>query len=810
VETGFYLTTFSSWRNNHRLKCPTVKWSGIQNVVEEAPSDVLLLLDCCNAGTANTNEGEGLTELISACAYNSKANGVGPYSFTHALVIELKELAKRPYFSVGELYGNIFCRIQARMPEDGTERHPAPVHLVLTNDTHYQQSIRISSRWNENRDARISVPNADATNTDTDSLNSSSQDSTGVKVPRLAFAIRLRDNFSAGELSMELFTEWLRTMPTIAAEVKVEAGFDSFSTLVIVSIPIYLSAYLPCDPAIISLGPVTSPNRVETSRSIKDHKAALDTELQILKEKFKVKELWEQDREQWEEDKEMYERSIRAAEARTKTVLDEFAAFRAVHQICQRPPATWTAVGSRDSAYSDTFSVRTMSSTASSSRLPMLNRPQRASNRSDLTSLSLAEEIAGDESEEDLVSYDGRTIGLPLHEGPLSKHYTALKKYLSSSPDSVGDEKAVPRLSRARDKLLPLSRVQFEELSADVFDELLRRHETDPPPYLQPRDHFHPKRNQARQKLSTLPPANFRGLAADIFYELERRFPKFVDRDTSQVDYSSPMQGPLMAPSVRGPPSSAVLGRGVGPAERKLQPMEEHPSQEVNAPQTGSFGQQSTDDGKRSFSALEGLKILHDFYPELLEAMKSPQDRGFLLSVEAKFISFVKDSNAPFLDLPSSPSSSSYIVLTEKLAQYYHLTYQGADIFGALRIFRTPFCRLPASLESIFSLHTAGFTPPPVPPPTMRAGGNDVARPSHLRASSETSYLSKKKYVHYKCLFSILLMLTWPRLSREEREAAYNKARERIFGKEEKTGDVTPGSARLSPTTPGSESPGFI
>jgi hypothetical protein len=31
------------------------------------------------------------------------------------------------------------------------------------------------------------------------------------------------------------------------------------------------------------------------------------------------------------------------------------------------------------------------------------------------------------------------------------------------------------------------------------------------------------------------------------------------------------------------------------------------------------------------------------------------------------------------------------------------------------------------------------------------------------------------------------------RLSREEREAAYNKARERIFGKDEKAGDATPG-----------------
>lgn len=31
------------------------------------------------------------------------------------------------------------------------------------------------------------------------------------------------------------------------------------------------------------------------------------------------------------------------------------------------------------------------------------------------------------------------------------------------------------------------------------------------------------------------------------------------------------------------------------------------------------------------------------------------------------------------------------------------------------------------------------------------------------------------------------------RLSREEREAAYNKARERIFGNPEKAGDATPG-----------------
>lgn len=41
---------------------------------------------------------------------------------------------------------------------------------------------------------------------------------------------------------------------------------------------------------------------------------------------------------------------------------------------------------------------------------------------------------------------------------------------------------------------------------------------------------------------------------------------------------------------------------------------------------------------------------------------------------------------------------------------------------------------------------------------------------------------------------TVLILL---RLSREEREAAYNKARERIFGKDDKAGDATPG--KLTP-----------
>lgn len=43
-------------------------------------------------------------------------------------------------------------------------------------------------------------------------------------------------------------------------EVKVEAGFNGFSSVVLISVPIVMSTYIPVDPALYYLGPVTSSN----------------------------------------------------------------------------------------------------------------------------------------------------------------------------------------------------------------------------------------------------------------------------------------------------------------------------------------------------------------------------------------------------------------------------------------------------------------------------------------------------------------------------------------------------------------------
>ena len=103
--------------------------------------------------------------------------------------------------------------------------------------------------------------------------------------------------------------------------------------------------------------------------------------------------------------------------------------------------------------------------------------------------------------------------------------------------------------STARQKLTRLTRQQFQELSTDVYDELMRRKNntsdnegTSSPvahtantnvsnlvPFLPVRDDFHPKRNQARQKLATLPTGRFKDLSSDVYYELARRYPEFKE-----------------------------------------------------------------------------------------------------------------------------------------------------------------------------------------------------------------------------------------------------------------------------------------
>ncbi|KAI0687108.1 hypothetical protein BC835DRAFT_1287053 [Cytidiella melzeri] len=118
-------------------------------------------------------------------------------------------------------------------------------------------------------------------------------------------------------------------------------------------------------------------------------------------------------------------------------------------------------------------------------------------------------------------------------------HFDELHRYLASY---LAKEPANSR-STARQKLTRLTRQQFQELSTDVYDELVRRKTNTSDneiPFLPVRDDFHPKRNQARQKLATLPTGRFKDLSSDVYYELGRRYPEFREELSEPAALTSP------------------------------------------------------------------------------------------------------------------------------------------------------------------------------------------------------------------------------------------------------------------------------
>ncbi|GAA5918784.1 hypothetical protein JCM1841_002734 [Sporobolomyces salmonicolor] len=119
-------------------------------------------------------------------------------------------------------------------------------------------------------------------------------------------------------------------------------------------------------------------------------------------------------------------------------------------------------------------------------------------------------------------------------------HYDALKRWLTRE----GALANASTRTNAREKLTRLTRQQFQELSTDVYDELVRRMEDaagrpGEQPFLAVRPDFHPKRNQARQKLATLPLQRFRDLASDVYFELDRRYPEFGEEDQRTAESHS-------------------------------------------------------------------------------------------------------------------------------------------------------------------------------------------------------------------------------------------------------------------------------
>ncbi|KAI9688510.1 MAG: hypothetical protein M1822_001459 [Bathelium mastoideum] len=189
-------------------------------------------------------------------------------------------------------------------------------------------------------------------------------------------------------------------------------------------------------------------------------------------------------------------------------------------------------------------------------------------------------------------------------------------------------------------------------------------------------------------------------------------------------------------------------------------------------------------------ASLDGLPETVNPLPDekLLEAVESPRDRLFVMKLEQDFIDFVKDKEENSLDLPQC--NGFYRMLAHRLADYYLLGHTLDSSINAVRIWRTPFCRIPRPLTGPSNPSTSNNTPPPnmTAPKIMRRGDGEPKSANNNEPTPEIQERAAGDGQGDKATDKDAK----PRMpkTREEKEIMYKQAKERIWGPDHAASDV--------------------
>jgi hypothetical protein len=289
--------------SNRQPGSPSLPSKAIQSKFEEVDSDVVLLYDCCNAAATTASSSyrghKGVTEVIAACGYESIAPEVGKHSFSNALTEILAAASKEPPISVAELHARVLNRLKCWTPsfvknQDGKfsqdevgrlkyEIQPrrTPIYGILceTNPRRsialgpltksapflngFERSSSSTSFASSFSEAKISATPSEA------GLNSKKRKrciGEEPECPQILLAIRLDKH----ELDVSAWKECLlRQLPSEAKGIKIEGIYGSFSTLLLLRVPVIVWNLLPQNPAYTFVGFITSQNMAVTeSQSI--------------------------------------------------------------------------------------------------------------------------------------------------------------------------------------------------------------------------------------------------------------------------------------------------------------------------------------------------------------------------------------------------------------------------------------------------------------------------------------------------------------------------------------------------------------
>ena len=144
-------------------------------MLEYAVPDVLILLDCCYAASADLRSVDGTLEVLAACGRETTTTGISDWSFTSRLTEVLRDLRDQA-FTIVQLHSKL---INYRAVEGPKKLLKTPIHGIMSNKD--KASIRLS----------LMTTPPDVTSGDKADLASST---IGAVSPRVLIAVSLKKN----------------------------------------------------------------------------------------------------------------------------------------------------------------------------------------------------------------------------------------------------------------------------------------------------------------------------------------------------------------------------------------------------------------------------------------------------------------------------------------------------------------------------------------------------------------------------------------------------------------------------------------
>jgi len=187
------------------IKASTIRWNGIQQILEEACSDTLIIMDAAYYPSSRMVRQKGVLELIAASVSEEHVTALGRCVFTRALVDQLRTRATRSTpLSAAELHSILLAAypklIQDRNPEkEMLTSFPAPLHTMMSGNSRLPSIFLCPVYQSSPLRNSFSYENS----------------------PQLHLSIKLHDD----NVDIDSWNEWLRLMPDGIKDVKVDGPF---------------------------------------------------------------------------------------------------------------------------------------------------------------------------------------------------------------------------------------------------------------------------------------------------------------------------------------------------------------------------------------------------------------------------------------------------------------------------------------------------------------------------------------------------------------------------------------------------------